>query len=619
MATIIGDVPTAEVIAAFEADVVSVKRWVDIYEADNTTLWRSQVAIEEGTVSVDMSRGERRNFQCTLNDADDTLGYGETGFWYDKIIKPYKGVKLPDYWEPSHIRVPGVIGNYVSMTRAAPTTPTSVEMAVRATFDQVSVDRYLAGWGNADVSLAVNSDNKIFFLATNTVGGSVGNVGSAVDIPLVVGQKVWVRAKVTASNGTCEFWYSFSNTSNYEAVVWVPLGTPVVGSGAGTTIRTTNATTVTFGTHDSTVAGFQGKLHAGAEVLSAGKTIEFDPGGVTVSSEEGDGSGLETSETLLTSPTLLTEGTTAGPSTFPAVTGQTMTIVTSGPISAQIVNGFLMEGDTWVTCLGEFMVDTISRPHFPSSMSVGCRDFVKKLTLDKFSVTTGFAVGTNVAAAIQAIAINGGITKFNFASPGDTVLAQMNFDRGSPRWDAMMKLAESISHEVYFDNFGVLTLRPYVDPLTAPVAYTFTTGVTGNLVSFNRSTNDTQMFNDIIVYGDGPDNPLVFAQAENNNPSSPTRIDKVGRRTWPYASQFISTNAQALVRAESFLRVLGLEQYDVSLESLTLPWLEAGDAVEAILPDSVAGEPTRFLLTSFQVSMALGPMTATAKRVSIVG
>lgn len=369
---IYGDTPTADIVDQFESDVVQVVAWADIYEADNVTPWRTNVAVADGTVSVDMARSERRNLDITLSDADGSLGYGPDSFWYDKIIKPFRGIILQD-------------------------------------------------------------------------------------------------------------------------------------------------------------------------------------------------------------------------------------------------------GNLWVSQLGEFMPDNIDRPHFPKQIRATCRDFTKKLMLDKFPDTTTFTIGTNVGTVINTIATNGGIVKKAFSTTTNVLPASTTFERADTRWKAIEDLAKSINFEVFFDGRGYLVLRPNVDPYTAPVSYTFRTGIDGNLVDISRSTNDSLMFNDVVVYGDGPTNPLVYGRATNTNPSSPTRLAKVGRRLYPYPSQFIADNTQANLIATSLLKVMGLEQYDLSLEAIVAPWLEAGDAVETLIDDAAIGDPTRFLLSSFSIPMGLGSMSGSVKRVSLVG
>lgn len=371
-ATIIGATPSADVIAAANGEVVRVIRWVDIYEANNETLWRERVGVTTGSVTVDMGREERRTIDVTLYNEEDELQYGPGGLWYDKVIKPYRGFRLPN-------------------------------------------------------------------------------------------------------------------------------------------------------------------------------------------------------------------------------------------------------GDTWVTCLGEFMIDTVSRAHFPQIIQITGRDFTKKLQKDKFTQTTAFAAGASLVDVIRTIATNGGISKFALPGLPNTLSATIVFERNSERWGAVKQLANSYGYDIYFDNFGFLTMRTYVDPLTAPLSYSFFDGSEGNLVDFKKSTSDAQLYNHVIVYGDGPDNPLVFGQAENTNPSSPTRISAIGRRTYAYASQFITSNAQANSIALALLSVMGLDQYDVNISSIVVPWLEAGTAVEVITSTDALSDPTRYILSNFTIPFELTPMTGNARRVTLVG
>jgi hypothetical protein len=369
---IYGITPTFDIIDQFEDDVVRVVAWADIYEADNVTPWREYVSVIDGTVSVDMSRSERRNLDITLSDTDGTLGYGPGQFWYDKVIKVCRGIVLAN-------------------------------------------------------------------------------------------------------------------------------------------------------------------------------------------------------------------------------------------------------GDEWVVKLGEFIPDNIQRPHFPKTLQVTARDFTKKMMLDKFPDSTTFTAGQNVGTVISAIATNAGITKKNFSTTTSVLLADTAFERGDTRWSACENMARAIGFEVFFNGQGYLTFRPNVDPFTAPVSYTFRTGLDANLVSFTKTTSDALLFNDVLVYGSGQTNGLVFGRATNTNANSPTRIAKVGRRMYMYPSATVPDNTTATNTATSLLKVMGLEQFDMSLDSICAPWLEAGDAVETLIDGSAPGDPTRFLLSSFSIPLGLGSMSGSAKRVTIVG
>jgi hypothetical protein len=69
-------------------------------------------------------------------------------------------------------------------------------------------------------------------------------------------------------------------------------------------------------------------------------------------------------------------------------------------------------------------------------------------------------------------------------------------------------------------------MRAYQDPVSSPTVYTFETGQFGNLVSYDRSTDDSRMYNHVAVYGGSTDGTVapVFAEAINTEPTSPTNV-----------------------------------------------------------------------------------------------
>lgn len=283
--------------------------------------------------------------------------------------------------------------------------------------------------------------------------------------------------------------------------------------------------------------------------------------------------------------------------------------------------GVNSNGINYVTQLGEFMIDRIDRPHFPNTITVTGRDFAKKLLLDKFPNTTTFSAGTAYETVIRTIATNGGITKFNLSPTGKVTPSAYTFERGTDRWKAIADLAAGAGHELFFDAFGYLTLRPFRDPATTATAFTFTTGSAGNMVSYRKMTEDTRMRNHVVVVSDGT-TVQAYGEASNTRVDSPTRIARLGRRTEIITLKMIDNNTTAATLAAAYLRVMALEQYEISVQSTPAPWLECGDIIEIITPiddPSAAAEPTKFLLTALTIPLALGAMSATGKRVHLVG
>lgn len=286
------------------------------------------------------------------------------------------------------------------------------------------------------------------------------------------------------------------------------------------------------------------------------------------------------------------------------------------------VTTYLNQLTTWETQLGEFMIDRISEAHFPYSVSVTARDYTKKLLLSKFAVTTAFASGTAIEVAIKAIAQNGGITKFLIPNTSHNLGKDYYFERGVSRWEAIKQITDAFGYEIFFDAQGYLVMREYQDPVTAPFATLLATGPTiGNLITYEKSLNDSRIYNKIVVTGESTDAdvPPVYAIATNTEPSSPTRIAAIGERLYQYTSSFITTVLQAQDVADKFLKLHALEEFDLNFEAIAYPWLDVGEIVQFADPRPSAGQPDRFLLSSLTVPLGLGGMSGNAKRVTVVG
>lgn len=284
--------------------------------------------------------------------------------------------------------------------------------------------------------------------------------------------------------------------------------------------------------------------------------------------------------------------------------------------------GLHIDGVNYVAPLGEFMIDQIRRPHFPTTISISGRDFTKKLMLDKFADTIAFQYSADIETTIRNLALNGGIPaeKLRFETTDYKAIGvDTSFDRYTSRWEAMKSLADSAGYELFFDAQGYLVYRQFVDPLTAPTIYGFQTGPNGNLVEFERTADDSRLFNEVVVGGNGQENGLIYGVAQNTEPSSPTRISRLGRRTMEFPVNYVQSDLEAQQIAERLLKVAALEQYNAGIQSVVVPWLEAGEAVLFVPDDIEDYEPTRFLLSSFTIPMSLEPMSADIRRIHIVG
>jgi hypothetical protein len=89
-------VPPPEVLKEFTGATTRHTRRVEIYESDGTTRWVKDTVgrLKDGSISVDYSRDERRGLDLTLSNDDGVLINAPGEFWYDKIIKVFRGVTV---------------------------------------------------------------------------------------------------------------------------------------------------------------------------------------------------------------------------------------------------------------------------------------------------------------------------------------------------------------------------------------------------------------------------------------------------------------------------------------------------------------------------------------------
>jgi hypothetical protein len=267
------------------------------------------------------------------------------------------------------------------------------------------------------------------------------------------------------------------------------------------------------------------------------------------------------------------------------------------------------------------MIDRISEPNFPHEVKITGRDYAKKCMNSKFAYATQFSGDYALEALISAIASNAGIVKKQLPVTGVVVGKTFHYDRGTSRWEAMKDIATAYNYDLYFNAQGYLVMAPFVDPSTeAPILY-IETGTEGQIASYEKSTTDTRIYNFVVVTGESSDStvPNVYAIAQNTDPSSPTNIDEIGERVYTYTSSFITTTQQAQDVADKFLAIHSLEEFELSFDSLILPWLEVGQILGWIDPNPAAGDPNAFLLTGLTFPLSLGPMSGSARRLTIVG
>lgn len=572
-------IPPASAIREFLGATTRHTRRVEIYESDGSTRWAKDIKarLVGGQVTVDYSREERRAIDLTLSNTDGVLVNAPGGFWYDKIIKVYRGVEVR---EPA--RLPKVL------------------IIADATGTDLAATRFksvLLSLGFGDVRINTIASNYSIDIAPYDIivglGGGAGK-GALLKQAYQSGKSVFAYGSsaltfLTSTFGaavTSSVAFTSSEVTALSITHPVALGWPAfpvkIGNYSPGVAKVTNPEYVAIANATSTLAG----------ATAIGAMNEPSQGGRAV--------------VMNWHPTPLSLGDVNFAEFLRVAFSWLNTVI---PLRS------------WEVQIGEFMIDRISESHYPHNVKVTGRDYTKKCLLSKFTQATQFATGQKLETLIGTIAGAAGITKRLLPATGILVGKTFFFERGIDRWSAMKDIANAYNYEIFFDATGYLVLRPYADPaLTAPSVY-IETGPDGIVASYEKSTTDTRIYNHILVTGESSDANIlpVWAEAKNESPTSPTSIQDIGDRVYEYTSSFIQTKVQAQQVADSFLAVHSLEEFELSFTSLLLPWLEAGDIMGWIDPNPAPGDPNAFLISSLTLPLELGPMSGLGKRVTNVG
>ena len=558
-------------------------RRVEIFEADGVTPWGPAIDTEMlvgGQVTVDYSRAERRALDLTLLNEDNLLQSAPGHFWYDKIIKVFRGVRINE-----RLRVPKVL------IVNDKTDVNSVAIPLRKMLVEL-------GYGDVRINQTASvyvTDGKPYDIIIG-LAGSVAGMGSFFKEALDDGKSVLTFGS-TSMSMLAEMYPGYANAiSNPGLITGQPPTHPLNTGWTSFTHPVTwpQATAPT----GLAPAGAVAPYWQATAAVSAGRV-----GQAAVLSRGANPNGRGSMNFMSIYPQLLTVG-----GFKPYLEASMKWLNTVSALA------------TWEVQIGEFMIDRISQSNFPNTVSVTGRDYTKKCMLSKYVQATQFAAGQTLEALITSISGAAGITKRALPATGIVVGRTFFFDRGVSRWDAMKDICSAYDYDIYFDATGYLVIEPYADPATTPPSVIVSTGKDGVLVSFEKSTSDARIYNSIVVTGESSDTniPAVFATAKNTDLDSPTSISKLGERVYQYTSSFITTTEQAQAVADSFLAVHALEEFELTFDALMMPWLEVGDIMGFVDPNPAPGDPTEFLLSSLSIPIDLAPMGSVGKRVTNV-
>ena len=481
---------------------------IEFYERDGVTQFRpgDMNRLLTGSVPVDSDRDERRTFDVEIENFDQELQLHPDSVWYDKIVRIFKGVYFDNYeWT-----IPvAVIGNMTTL-------------AQKEAANRIRMTIMRAGFTHVDVVPNVTRVSQLdgYDVVVEAPGTQPIKNGDLLRLSIDAGKQV-----VTITQRAAGIVPISASTS--QAATNDILARPTNDSGLP------GAFGWDFYEYDSKVASDKiTGLHELAQVIA--KRSDGSPAALYhISRSDAHGCWVH----LHMVPP---EGHDGG---FDDLLRAVITQLNPN-----------QPASSWEVQIGEFEIDKIDQSHFPHTMRISGRDRSKTCQGSKVEAATGYKKGTKVSTAVRSLAANAGIRKFDFDDLTDTLGAEVVFEAGTSRWEMMKKLAEAAVCDLYFDPLGNLVLKKFEDPARSPIVEEFNTGPRiGNMIEFSKSSTDSEMFNIVLASSESSDSDaaVISATARNNDPTSPTSIQRIGQRLKRITSALITSKAQAQKIADS--------------------------------------------------------------------
>jgi hypothetical protein len=191
-----------------------------------------------------------------------------------------------------------------------------------------------------------------------------------------------------------------------------------------------------------------------------------------------------------------------------------------------------------------------------------------------------------------------------------TTLLYPTIDQSSDPWREALKIAESASMDLYFDENGIARMRPIPDPDKGTTVATYADGTDSVLIQIARSLSIDESYNGVIYTGEGTNLSIgVIGEAWDDNPSSPTYRKTYGEVPLFKSSPTILTVGEAKEAAAAELKkVIGASE-KITWDQLVNPAHDVYDLVK--VTRSPVGVDKILMLDAISVPLAAsGTMNA---------
>jgi len=276
------------------------------------------------------------------------------------------------------------------------------------------------------------------------------------------------------------------------------------------------------------------------------------------------------------------------------------------------------DGTEELVPLGVFVITSVDISESAQGVKIAIKGSDRSLLLARAKFTNHEFYIEDGTAKETAI---GQILKYRYpkvqtifpATNQTTTLLYPTLDQSSDPWREALKIAESASMDLYFDENGIARMRPIPDPdFGTPVA-TYTDGSDSVLIQLSRSLSTDESYNGVIFTGEGTNLSIgVIGEAWDDNPSSPTYRKTYGEVPKFMSSPTVLTVAEAKDAALAELRKVIGSSEKITWDQIVNPAHDVYDLVK--VTRSPVGVDKILMLDAISIPLAAnGTMNAVGR------
>ncbi len=266
------------------------------------------------------------------------------------------------------------------------------------------------------------------------------------------------------------------------------------------------------------------------------------------------------------------------------------------------------QGDTELVPVIHARIGNAGQTNYLAPVSITADDYSKVMQDARFLAPWTTPAGNLVTTEIRNMVLDAAPLTTVIDLTGSTAkTSAASWDRD--RWNAILKLSDSIGADTYFDPLGRLIIRP--TPLvTAASAAVWTVDAgssTAVMTDVATALSSDRVYNAVVA---SSSQPGVVASALAYQQSGAFAYSKFKRPRF-YSSPFLSTIGQCQSAAAAILARGVAFARQISPTAAPNPALEVGDVITVVMPANTAGVviTEKRIVSKVRIPLGPGPMS----------